>query len=83
MSTCEKVGAFVDGELPDAEHREFQDHLASCTSCPDEMLELWDLDAAARRVMDRERGQVGLVAGILLVGFALSVAGMFLAWGLA
>jgi anti-sigma factor RsiW len=36
MSTCEKVGAFVDGELPDAEHREFQDHLASCTSCPDD-----------------------------------------------
>lgn len=81
MSLCERVGEFVDGELPDAEHRAFQKHLVECERCPEEMLALWNLDAAAARAMGVERGQLGLVAGILLAGFALSVAGVLVAWG--
>lgn len=85
MSICEQVSDFFDGELPDAEHRAFQEHLAGCDQCSQRLTDYVELEAAMHRAMTARHssawGQLGLVTGLLLALFALAVTGMF--WGLS
>lgn len=85
MSTCERaarVGVFADGELSAVEHREFQDHLADCNTCIQELGEVMEVDAAAARVMRKSGwGEPALVSALLLALFVVAVAGMLLARG--
>lgn len=80
MSICAKAATFIDGELPDDEHRAFEEHLASCARCPRALADYVELDLAAARVMARLSsgwGQLGLVTGLVLALFGLAVGGMF------
>lgn len=88
MSTCEReaqASAFLDGELPDEEHRAFEEHLATCIRCPQVLTDFVELDAVAHRAMAARQasawGQLGLVAGLVLALFALAVTGMV--WSLS
>jgi anti-sigma factor RsiW len=45
--TCHRLHFFVDGELSDGEHRDFRDHLVSCSFCPEEMSAIFALKALA------------------------------------
>jgi hypothetical protein len=44
----ERLSAFLDGELEDAERREVQEHLEACPSCAEHLSDLAALDQAAR-----------------------------------
>jgi hypothetical protein len=47
----EKLSAFLDGEMSEAERREVQEHLEACAACAEHLSELAVLDQAARGLM--------------------------------
>ena len=51
MRTCppeEKLGAYVDGELPERERAAVEAHVRACKPCADAVADLCDLDRAVR-----------------------------------
>ena len=87
-SPCERLGAFVDGELEAAEAATFRGHLVECARCQEEMHALMQLAALARTpvraepslavlpppVHARRPPRAMLVLGAVAVGVALVVA---------
>lgn len=73
---CEQLTAFADGELSDAEHTAFQEHFAGCRECQRGLLDHWNLEAAADRVLGRRRRPDAglLIAALVVVGVMLAVA---------
>jgi hypothetical protein len=52
---CERLQAFADGELPDAEVPAFQAHLAACQTCQSELREVMLLEALWLGLAQRKR----------------------------
>lgn len=89
MSPCDQLSPFIDGELSPSETYSFRIHLAECSACERDLFASIELEMVAKRVFESapqeskelpplwsEWGQLGFVAGVVLLLFLLSVFGM-------
>src|SRR6185436_9224748 len=53
---CESIDAYVDGELDDEQHAEFERHLSGCQSCMAELPRLLALTIALDAAAEAARG---------------------------
>lgn len=66
LNLCAQLGAFIDGELVEADAQAFRDHLPSCPTCVaglESGLQLKALAAAARRKLAEEEPPLPPTAG--------------------